>query len=66
VETQVYYPNYVPKNEQRFGMMLKAFGNAESHQMLKDMSILYILDLSFPREDILVALGRVERARGWK
>lgn len=61
-----YYPEYEPKDQQRFGMMLKTFGSAESHKMLKDISMLYILDLSYAREDILVALGRVERERGWR
>lgn len=61
-----YYPEYEPKDAWRFAAMLKIFGEAETHKVLKDMTMLYILDMSYAREDILVALGRIEREKGWK
>ena len=46
--------------------MEKFLGSSSDVGTLRQMVLLYMLDLSYDREDILVALTRVERARGWK
>lgn len=61
-----YYPDYKPKNAEKFSQMEKMFSHADSADALKQVSMLFVLDMSFDREDIMVALGRVERAKGWK
>lgn len=62
----VYHPHYEPKNKEGFERMLKVFDNAESKKELESLTVLYILDPSYDREDISVAHGRIERAKGWK
>lgn len=61
-----YYPDYVPKNASKFSELEKVFGECEKVEALKFRVMLYTLDRSYDREDIMVALKRVERARGWK
>ena len=64
--TPMYYPEYKPKNADKFAAMEKFLGSSSDVGTLRQMVLLYMLDLSYDREDILVALTRVERARGWK
>jgi len=61
-----YYPDYKPKDAAKFSQMEKMFGAVDSADALRSVSMLFVLDMSYDREDILVALGRVERAKGWK
>ena len=61
-----YYPEYKPKNADKFAAMEKLLGTAKDVQALRQLVLLYTFDASYAREDILVALGRVEKARGWK
>lgn len=63
--TTTYYPDYKPKNAEKFSQMEKMLGRADSADSLKQLSMLFVLDMSFDREDIMVAIGRVERANGW-
>ena len=63
---ETYYPEYAPKAPDKFEMMLKLLGTAQSAKQLEQLVQLYTFDMSYPREDIMVALTRVERERGWK
>jgi hypothetical protein len=63
--TTSYYPDYKPKNAEKFSQMEKMLSNAENVTALKQLSLMFIFDMSFDREDIMVAIGRVERANGW-
>lgn len=64
--TTTYYPDYKPKDATKFSQMEKMFGAAETAESLKSLSLLFVFDASYDRQDILVAMGRVERERGWK
>lgn len=61
-----YHPNYQPKHAEKFLAMLHVFGEARDHKELKAISMMYVFDMSYAREDIVVALGRVEREKGWR
>lgn len=62
----LYYPEYQPKDANRFALMEGVFAVAETEDELRRIELEFILDLSFARQDILVALGRAERAKGWR
>jgi len=61
-----YYPEYKPKDADKFSAMIKLMGAAQDEAGLRQVVLLYTFDPSYDREDILVALGRIERERGWK
>ena len=63
--TAVYYPNYSPKSERHFTEMLAQFRTAQTRGDLRTIGALWILSLDVDRQDIVVALGRVEREKGW-
>lgn len=46
--------------------MLKVFDVADSKRELESLMLLYVFDLSFPREDILMAAKATELAKGWR
>lgn len=56
-----YYDDYKPKDEQRFSLMLNAFRGAIDLKNLDEISMWYVLDPEYAREDISVAHGRVRR-----
>lgn len=60
-----YYPNYEPENLGKFEQVLNAFKGAETSDELRMLTVAFTLDLSYPRQDIYVALRKVERERGW-
>ncbi len=64
--TAVYYPEYTPKDPDKFEAMVKLLGTAQSADQLGQLVVLYTFDMTYPREDIMVALTRIEHARGWK
>lgn len=61
-----YYADYSPRDEQRFNSMLIVFRGAENKEQLGQLAGMYVFDLSYHREDIVVAIGRVEHERGWR
>ena len=63
--TTPYYPDYKPKNAEKFSQMEKMLSRAENVTALKQLSMMFIFDMSYDREDIMVVIGRVERANGW-
>lgn len=60
-----YAPNYEPENVDKFEQVLRAFKGAETQDELRVLTVAFTLDMSYPRQDIYVALRKVERERGW-
>jgi hypothetical protein len=60
-----YYPDYKPTNEQHFNNMVNQFRKAPDKELMNDLVILWMFDMTVDRQDIVVALGRVEKERGW-
>ena len=60
-----YYADYVPKNAGHFRDMLDQFRKAPTKEAMENIEMLWILDSGVDRQDILIALGRVEREKGW-
>lgn len=53
------------KDTKRYEGMVKAFSHAEERGDLQMLSMMYILDMSYERTDICLALHTIEMARGW-
>jgi hypothetical protein len=51
---------------EKFRQMRKFFSNAETKEALNKSAMLYILDMSYPRPDISLALKAVEMEKGWR
>jgi hypothetical protein len=62
----LYYSSYIPKDTAQFESMIKIFRAAETVDQLRDACGRCVFDMSIDRQDILVALGRVERERNWQ
>jgi hypothetical protein len=62
----VYYPNYVPRDADKFEQMMKMFSHTDTEGDLERLVMLFVLDHAFHREDISIAMGRVARAKGWE
>jgi hypothetical protein len=65
-EVNAYYPGYKPMNPDKFALMDKLLSRATSPEELKSAVLLFLLDATFSREDLLVVLGRIEREKGWR
>jgi len=63
---RTYYPDYTPKNDAKFKEMDRDLRKAINKEMYESFRLLYMLDMSYPREDILVVTGRIEREKGWR
>jgi hypothetical protein len=61
-----YYPDYRPHNAENFAELEREFNVANTVEALRFRVTLYTLSPEYHREDIVVALGRAERAKGWK
>lgn len=61
-----YYPDHKPHDLAKFEEMLTEMRKARSVDVLRTYVMLYTFDMSYHREDLLVAAGRVERERGWR
>lgn len=53
------------KNLQDYERMVAVLSRSEDKDQLKQMSLLYILDMNYHRADICLALHTVEMAKGW-
>jgi len=62
----IYHPEYQPRDARKFEAMSKMFGSATSVDALRQLMMLYFADMSYDRQDLTVALGRAERANGWR
>lgn len=60
-----YYPDHVPKDQERFDRMSQVFRQCATVDEFRKWIFLYTMDASYDRQDLLVALGRVEREKGW-
>lgn len=56
-----YYPEYVPKNQRHFADMLDQFRRAGTKEAREFVATMWTLDRTVDRQDIVVALGRIER-----
>lgn len=55
-----------PTNKEKYDRMVKLLSQADSKAELESMSMLYVMDMSFPREDICLALKTIEQEKGWR
>ena len=60
-----YYPDYVPGDATHFRDMLDQFGKAQNKRDLDGLAVLWTLSRDVSRQDIVVALCRIEREKGW-
>ena len=60
-----YCPDYVADDQDKFDQMLKMFGSAKDPDELRTVTVMFILDLEYSRKDIMVAVRRTERNKGW-
>ena len=54
------------KDLDNFRQMRKFFSNAETREELSSAAMLFILDMSYDRADISLALKAVEFDKGWR
>ena len=54
-----------PIDPVNFDTMMKMFSNADSKDELSEMAMLFILDISYERADIALAIHDIEINRGW-
>jgi len=54
------------ENPEKYDRMVKFFSRAETKDDLTGASLLYVMDMSFSRADICLALKRIELERGWR
>ena len=60
-----YYPDYRPKNVQHFQAMLTQFRGCRSQDEMDLFAFMWVCDPEVDRQDIVVAIGRVEREARW-
>lgn len=53
------------KNTENYIRMVKAFSYTDSKEQLNSLAVFYVLDMSYDRADICLALHTVETAKGW-
>lgn len=51
---------------EKYGRMVQVFRTADKADDLRMLSMMYVLDMSYPREDISLALKVVEKEKGWQ
>lgn len=61
-----YTPGYKPEKQDGFDRMTHVFGKCETLEQLKTWLLMYTMDMSYSRQDIIVASERAARAKGWK
>ena len=63
-----YMPDYKPKGEgDKFEDMLKFLRGSDTIDTLKERTMVFLLSSAeeYPRQDIHVAIRKVEREKGW-
>jgi hypothetical protein len=62
-----YYAEMSPqaKNREQFDRMVTFFRRADTEDDLKKCVMMFVMDMSYQRSDIMLALGIVEREKGW-
>ena len=61
-----YVKLYEPENPELFPEMLDSLLHAPDQEQFENFTMLYILDMKYPRADIAFATGIVGREKGWK
>lgn len=51
---------------ERYDLMIRAMRWSETVEELEKLTLLYVLDLSYPRDTIYCAQDAVRRAKGWR
>lgn len=62
----IYAPEYKPENPNKWEHLNHFLGSSQSHEDLKQRTMLCLMDMSFPRPDILVVLERTKCKNGWE
>ena len=57
---------YQPKNPEKYKRMRIFLNHATGPETLKQMMLLYVMDMSYAREDILHVEREVMKEKGWK
>jgi hypothetical protein len=57
--------NQTPKNPEKYKLMMANFRTCETKEDLRTATVMYVLDLSYDRSDIALALHDVEIEKGW-
>ena len=50
---------------EKYDRMIKLLSAAETKEDMERVAVLYIMDMSYPRADIALAVKAVERDKGW-
>ena len=58
--------SYSPKNSEKYERILRFMRTASGSENLRVITLMYILDMSYAREDISAALHFVEREKGFR
>lgn len=53
------------QDHEKYDRMVKLLGNAATKEDMEQAALLFIMDLSYPRADIVLAIKAVEREKGW-
>ncbi len=61
-----YHPGFKPEKPEGFERMTHVFGECDSVEHLRTWVLMYTMDPSYSRQDIIVASERAARAKGWK
>jgi len=56
---------YTCKNLDKIDGMKKVLSSSRSKKELEALSIMFILDESYPREDICLVLKEIKKEKGW-
>lgn len=54
-----------PENEKQYERMVTAFSVADSKELMEKFALLYVMDRSYSRADICLAMKAVEIEKGW-
>ncbi len=57
---------YVPQDREKYERLLKFFSNVQEADDLKTAMLLFIMDISYPRADIIMAERVTKKTKGWR
>lgn len=58
--------DYTPENQAKFDEMLNDARKAEKQEHLNTYTMIWLLEPSYPRQDIAAMLNIVEHEKGWR
>ena len=56
--------SYTPVDQEKLDRMIKVISNATSRKELEQLTMLYLLDMSYDRTDLMYAVSYTERLNG--